>query len=204
MRTNTPAEAQILALIDAPAEAMGYRIVRVRLMGLKRKRLQIMAERLSDGHMGIDDCGRLSRTLSPIFDEADPIKGEFDLEVSSPGIDRPLMRVEDFERFVGHDAKLELVGMIDGRKRFRGPIDSVEGEIIRVRVEDALYDVPFSALSEARLVLTDRLIAEDLKRAKHAADTDTNEDEAEEAEPAPSRAGAREPQKTKAKTRAKP
>ncbi|HRO04028.1 MAG TPA: ribosome maturation factor RimP, partial [Terricaulis sp.] len=97
----------MIALIEPTAEQLGYRIVRVRLSGNRRKRLQIMAERVSDGQMAVEDCERLSRAISPIFDLEDPIQGEFDLELSSPGIDRPLMRVEDFERFVGYDAKLE-------------------------------------------------------------------------------------------------
>ena len=104
--------------------------MRVRLSGQRRKRLQIMAERLSDGQMSVDDCARLSRALSPVFDLEDPIPGEFDLEVSSPGIDRPLMRIEDFERFIGHEAKLETAAMIDGRRRFKGVIAGVEGDVI--------------------------------------------------------------------------
>lgn len=152
------------------ATDLGYRLVRVRVSGNRRKRLQIMAERISDGDMNVDDCGRLSRAVSSAFDLDDPIDGEYDLEVSSPGIDRPLMRIEDFERFKGHEAKVEALGMIEGRKRFKGVIAGVEGDEIRLALPeggDASFKI--SALSDARLVLTDKLIQEDLRRAKAAA-----------------------------------
>ena len=168
LRATNPAEERIVALIEPTAVGLGYRIVRVRLSGNRRKRLQIMAERLSDGHMGIEDCERFSRAISPVFDLEDPVQGEFDLEVSSPGIDRPLMRIEDFERFAGYDAKLETAAMIDGRRRFKGVIASVAGEVITLATEQGDVQLPFSALSDARLVLTDRLIELDLKRAKAA------------------------------------
>lgn len=127
-----------------------------------------MAERVSDGQMGIDDCGRLSRALSPVFDLEDPVQGEYDLEISSPGIDRPLMRTEDFERFIGHEAKVETAAMIDNRRRWRGMIKAVEGDEIVLATDTGDTRLKFSALSEARLVLTDRLIEEDLKRARDA------------------------------------
>ncbi len=178
MRATNPVEAKIIALVEPTATELGYRLVRVRVMGLRRKRMQIMAERISDGYMGIADCSRLSRAVSPILDEADPLKGDYDLEMSSPGIDRPLMRIEDFERFSGYEAKLETAGMIDGRKRFKGVLAGVDGETIRITLEEGEARIPFSALADARLVLTDRLIEEDLKRAKAA----EKEDAAREAE----------------------
>lgn len=156
----------MIALIEPEAARLGYRIVRVRLSGNRRKRLQIMGERLSDGQMGIDDCGRLSRAISVALDEGDPIQGEYDLEVSSPGIDRPLMRPEDFARFLGHEAKLETAAMIDGRRRWKGAIKAVEGDTITLAMDGGEARLKFSALSDARLVLTDKLIEEDLKRAK--------------------------------------
>src|SRR5690606_33435063 len=122
LRATNPVEERVIALIEPTAAELGYRIVRVRLSGNRRKRLQVMAERVSDGQMGIDDCSRLSRALSPVFDLEDPVQGEYDLEISSPGIDRPLIRLEDFERYVGHEAKLETAAMIDGRRRFKGVI----------------------------------------------------------------------------------
>lgn len=176
MRASNPVEERIVALIEPTAETLGYRLVRVRVSGNRRKTLQIMAERISDGEMGIEDCGRLSRALSPVLDLQDPIQGEYSLEISSPGIDRPLIRLEDFARFVGHEAKVETAAMIDGRKRFKGVIAGVDGDEIRLTTPEG-DEVRFkiSALSEARLVLTDRLIQEDLKRAKAAESAEQTE-----------------------------
>jgi ribosome maturation factor RimP len=169
LRATNPVEERVIALIEPTAAGLGFRIVRVRVSGNRRKRLQIMAERISDGEMGIDDCSRLSRALSPVFDLDDPIPGgEYDLEVSSPGIDRPLMRIEDFERFKGHVAKLETAAMIEGQRRFKGDIAGIEGDVIVLATEQGETRLNFSALSDARLVLTDKLIEEDLKRAKAA------------------------------------
>ncbi len=168
LRAVNPAEERVIALIEPTAEQLGYRIVRVRLSGNRRKRLQIMAERISDGHMAVEDCERLSRAISPIFDLEDPIQGEFDLELSSPGIDRPLMRIEDFERFAGYDAKLETAAPIENQRRFKGVIAGVAGEAITLTTERGDVILKFSQLSDARLVLTDRLIELDLKRAKAA------------------------------------
>jgi ribosome maturation factor RimP len=171
-------EERVIALIEPTAQGLGYRIVRVRVSGNRRKRLQIMAERVSDGEMGIDDCSRLSRALSPVFDLEDPIQGEYDLEISSPGIDRPLMRIEDFERFQGHQAKLELAAMNDNQRRYKGVISAVEGDVIVLETEQGEARLKFGQLSDARLVLTDKLIAEDLKRAKAAeAAAEDNTDE---------------------------
>ena len=160
----------MIALAEPTAHDLGYRLVRVRVSGNRRKTLQIMAERLSDGDMGLDDCTELSRALSALFDVQDPMPDEYDLQVSSPGIDRPLMRIEDFQRFLGHEAKLETVAMIDGRRRFKGVISAANGDSVQLKLPDAEVEVslPFSSLSDARLVLTDRLIAEDLKRSKAA------------------------------------
>ncbi len=168
LRATNPVEERVIALIEPTASELGYRIVRVRLSGNRRKRLQIMAERASDGLMGVDDCARLSRALSPVFDLEDPVQGEYDLEISSPGIDRPLMRIEDFERFIGYAAKLETAAMIDGQRRFKGEIASVEGDVIVLATEQGEARLHFGQLADARLVLTDRLIEEDLKRAKAA------------------------------------
>ena len=168
LRATNPVEERVIALVEPTADGLGYRLVRVRLSGNRRKRLQIMAERVSDGQMTVDDCSRLSRAVSSVLDLEDPIKDEYDLEVSSPGIDRPLMRLEDFERFNGHVARLETAAMIDGRRRFKGEIAGVEGDVIVLHTEGGQVRLQFSALSDARLVMTDRLIEEDLKRAKAA------------------------------------
>jgi ribosome maturation factor RimP len=169
LRATNPVEERIIALVEPTAAQLGFRIVRVRVSGNRRKTLQIMAERVSDGLMSVEDCGRLSRAISPMFDLEDPLPGEFSLEISSPGIDRPLIRLEDFERFTGFEAKIETAAMIDGRKRFKGEIAGVDGDEIRLRTpEGDELRFKFSALSEARLVLTDKLIADDLRRAKAA------------------------------------
>lgn len=168
LRATNPVEERVIALIEPTAAGLGYRIVRVRLSGNRRKRLQIMGERVSDGEMGIDDCTKLSRALAPVFDLDDPVDGEYDLEISSPGIDRPLMRIEDFERFKGHEAKLETVMMTDNQRRFKGVISAVEGDVIVLATDQGETRLKFGQLADARLVLTDRLIAEDLKRAKAA------------------------------------
>ncbi|MES1198915.1 MAG: ribosome maturation factor RimP [Pseudomonadota bacterium] len=169
MRASNPAEERVIALIEPAAEELGYRIVRVRLLGNRRKTLQIMAERQSDGLFGADDCRALSRAIAVPLE---PVEYET-LEVSSPGIDRPLMRLEDFARFAGHEAKVETVAMIDNRKRFRGTIAGVDGDEVRLKLPEG-DEVRFklAAISDARLVLTDRLIEEDLRRAKTAAEQD--------------------------------
>lgn len=170
MRASNPIEERVLELIEPDAAAMGYRIVRARLSGLKRKRLQIMAERASDGLMDLDDCEQLSHAVSALLDAHDPIQGEYDLELSSPGIDRPLVRIEDFARFAGHEAKLETIAMIEGRRRFKGALLAPEGERVRIAIDGENFEIPFSQLADARLVLTERLIQEDLKRSKAAAE----------------------------------
>lgn len=153
--------------IIAPAvEAAGYRLVRLRLIGTKRKTLQIMAER-ADGLMDVEDCARLSRALSEFLDREDPIEGEYDLEVSSPGIDRPLTRITDFARWAGHEAKVELVAPDEsGRRRFKGMLLGLDGNDVVLDVAGTRMKFPFRNVAEAKLVLTDKLIAEDLKARK--------------------------------------
>jgi ribosome maturation factor RimP len=142
------------------AEAAGYEIVRLRLMGgSESRRLQIMAER-PDGEMDIDDCAKLSRAISEVMDAADPIAGEYLLEVSSPGIDRPLTRLADFEHYEGYEARLELDRLAEGRKRFKGVLAGVEGDQVAIDLEgeDQTAMVPFAWIAEAKLVLTDELM----------------------------------------------
>jgi ribosome maturation factor RimP len=149
-------------------EAAGFRLVRLRMMGGKVKTLQIMAER-EDGTMNVDDCAELSAALSDFFEaEPDAIPGEFNLEISSPGIDRPLTRLKDFLRWAGHEAKIEANVMIDGRKRFRGILKGLEGSDVVLEAGKQTIVLPFGAIAEAKLVLTDKLIEEDLK-AREAA-----------------------------------
>jgi ribosome maturation factor RimP len=156
-----------LDVLLAPAvEAAGYRLVRLRVMGAKQKTLQVMAER-PDGSMNVDDCASLSRALSQVLEAADPISDEFVLEVSSPGIDRPLTREEDFVRFAGHDIRVEMTHGVNGRRRFKGVLAGVDGHdvMMDVKGENGTERVrlPFGDISDAKLVLTDRLIQESLK-----------------------------------------
>jgi ribosome maturation factor RimP len=169
--------ARIAAIAAPVLEGLGYRLVRVRVSGLSGCTVQIMAER-PDGTMTIDDCEAVSRALSPVFDVEDPIDRAYRLEISSPGIDRPLVRRSDFARYAGHVVKVEMAMPIDGRRRFRGVLLGVEGDAARIRRDDAgpgeAADVvlPIEEMTEARLVLTDALVAESLKRGKAAAGPD--------------------------------
>jgi ribosome maturation factor RimP len=170
--------ARIAAIAAPVLEGLGYRLVRVRVSGLSGCTIQIMAER-PDGTMTIDDCEAVSRALSPVFDVEDPIDRAYRLEISSPGIDRPLVRRSDFARYAGHVVKVEMAMPIDGRRRFRGVLLGVEGNAARIRRDDAgpgeAADVvlPIEDMTEARLVLTDALVAESLKRSKAAARQDS-------------------------------
>jgi ribosome maturation factor RimP len=153
--------------IIAPAvEAAGYRLVRLRLMGGKRKTLQVMAER-ADGTMNVEDCARLSRSLSAFLEREDPIEGEYVLEVSSPGIDRPLTRITDFARWAGHEARIELKAPDPAsRKRFKGLLLGLDGSDILLEVEGARLSFSQANIAEAKLVLTEKLVEEDLKSRK--------------------------------------
>lgn len=150
---------KIRGLIEPAAQAMGYEIVRVRLFGGGDKTLQVMAER-ADGTMSIEDCAELSRAISPILDVADPIASEYRLEVSSPGIDRPLTRAKDFSRWAGHEAKIELDRAVNGRKRFKGVLRGLQGDAALLELEDTHETValPLADMGEAKLVLTDELL----------------------------------------------
>lgn len=181
--------AALKALIEPAVEAAGFAPVRVALFEKPRLTLQVMAEDPATGQMTIDQCASLSRRLSLVLDAADPIDGEYSLEVSSPGIDRPLTRLADFGRWVGHVARLELSEAvpIDGatRKRFQGPLLGIAGEDVRINAEGVgPIALPFAALASAKLVLTDALIA-----ATGALSTEGAEDFEEEAadEPAAQR-----------------
>lgn len=164
--------ARVAAIAEPVLAGLGYRIVRVRISGLSGCTVQIMAER-PDGTMTIDDCEAASRALSPVLDVADPVDRAYRLEVSSPGIDRPLVRRSDFDRYAGHLAKIEMDAPIEGRRRFRGVLLGTEGEAARLRCEDMANEaadvvLPIGDMAEARLVLTDALVAESLRRGKAA------------------------------------
>ena len=161
------AMTQLESLLAPAVEAEGYRLVRLRLISGKRKTLQIMAER-ADGRMDVDDCAKLSRALSQVLDSReDAIEGEYLLEVSSPGIDRPLTRLTDYARWAGHEARIELVAPdATGRKRFRGKLLGLDGSDVAIEAEGSRFTFPFRAIAEAKLVLTDALIQEDLRARK--------------------------------------
>ena len=158
--------ARIAALAEPVLAGLGYRLVRVRISGFAGCTVQVMAER-SDGTMTIEDCELASRALSPVFDVADPVEGSYRLEISSPGIDRPLVRRSDFDRYAGHIAQIEMQVPIEGRSRFRGELSGTEGEYARIRC-DAASDtlLRIDDMMEAKLVLTDALISEALRKSK--------------------------------------
>lgn len=152
---------RIYELVRPTAESLGYALVRVQVSGRQRVRLQIMAERADDQPMMVDDCATLSRALSAVLDIDDPIGSAYTLEVSSPGIDRPLVRLADFDRFAGLEARIELARPIDGRRRFRGRLLGTRGQAVRLAVEgqEQEIEVPHADIQRAKLVLTDELLA---------------------------------------------
>jgi ribosome maturation factor RimP len=172
---ETGADLRVARIVEPVAEDMGFRLVRVRMTG---KTLQIMAER-PDGSFSIEDCEKLSRAISPLLDIEDPIRGKYALEVSSPGIDRPLVRPSDFESWSGHEAKIEMTAPLAGRKRFRGILEGfLDGEV-RLFLpaeakdsEDVLIGLPFSEIGSAKLVMTDHLIEASQQNSKPGAASD--------------------------------
>nr|WP_293949641.1 ribosome maturation factor RimP [Sneathiella sp.] len=151
-------------MIMPPLHDMGYELVRVRLTGSEKKVLQIMAEK-ADGTMTIDGCAEVSEIVSALLDVEDPISGAYDLEVSSPGIDRPLTREKDFERWAGFEAKVELEQAVDGQRRYRGKLLGLKDGIVRMQADDGSHvELPFSDVRKAKLILTDELIAASMRR----------------------------------------
>ena len=165
--------ARVAAVAEPVIEQLGYRLVRIRVSAAEGCTVQIMAER-PDGTMTVDDCEAVSRALSPVLDVADPIDRAYRLEISSPGIDRPLVRKSDFERYAGHIVRIETAIPFDGRKRFRGVLVGTDGDGARIRRDDAAEGeaaevlLPIDDMSEAKLVLTDDLVTEALRREKSA------------------------------------
>lgn len=167
---ETGLAAQVAAVIEPVLDSSGFRLVRVTVTGREGKIVQVMAERL-DGTMTIGDCQAASRELSPVLDVHDPIADSYRLEVSSPGIDRPLVRPSDFDDWSGYEAKIELSETIDGRKRFRGVLEGFKDGEIRIELDldqvgRTVIGLPIALVAEAKLVLTDELIREALHRAK--------------------------------------
>lgn len=166
---ETGLAARVAAIVEPVVEDLGYRLVRVRVTGTNGCTVQIMAER-PDGTMNVSDCEAVSRAVSPALDVDDPIDRAYHLEISSPGIDRPLVRAGDFIRWAGYEAKVEMAAPVAGRKRFRGFVEGVDGEMALLRLPDApegaepVARLPLADIGEARLVLTDELIRESLRR----------------------------------------
>lgn len=166
--TETGLDARVAHIVAPAINELGFRLVRVLVSGRDGCTVQIMAER-PDGTMTVEDCEAISRTVAPILDVEDPIDRAYRLEVSSPGIDRPLVRRSDFERWAGHVAKVELARPVAGRKRFRGTLLGVSGEATRLKLEDAPEGevlLPLADIEEAKLMLTDDLIEATLRDTK--------------------------------------
>jgi ribosome maturation factor RimP len=163
--------ARVASIAEPVIEQLGYRLVRVKVSGSEGCTVQIMAER-PDGTMAVEDCETISRALSPVLDLADPIERAYRLEISSPGIDRPLVRKSDFDRYAGHLVKIETEIPVNGRKRFRGQLLGTEGEAVRIHADDSKDEpeilLPIGEMSEAKLVLTDELVTQALRREKAA------------------------------------
>jgi ribosome maturation factor RimP len=187
--TETGVAAQVAAIAEPVVQDLGFRLVRVKLSGLNGCTVQIMAER-EDGTMTVEDCEAVSRALSPVLDLEDPVERAYNLEVSSPGIDRPLVRVQDFERWTGYEAKIEMAAPVAGRKRFRGVIRGVMGDAVNLELpdvkegEERLVRLPLSDLADARLVLTDELVRESLRRGSASQPEADQTDDVSERKPA--------------------
>ncbi len=173
--TENGVAGRIAAIVEPVIEQLGYRLVRVRVTGSNGCTVQIMAER-PDGTMGVEECESVSRAVSPALDVEEPVATAYNLEVSSPGIDRPLVRASDFERWAGHDARVEMAVPALGRKRYRGFLRGVAGTSARIELPDVadeaarFVSLPITDMAEARLVLTDALIAESIRRGKDGLD----------------------------------
>ena len=156
-------EQRIEEIIEPAVQGLGFEVVRVQLSGNHNPRLQIMAEPIVGDNMTIDHCATISRTVSAILDVDDPIGDAYTLEVSSPGLDRPLMKIRDFERFAGFEARIETNEAVDGRKRFRGRLGGVEGENITIEVDGEDMSIPHLLVLRAKLLVTnDLLTAQDV------------------------------------------
>jgi ribosome maturation factor RimP len=166
---KTAMDRRLADIVGPVIEGMGFELVRIRLMGGNTRTLQIMADK-PDGGIEVDDCGEISIAVSAVLDVEDPVEENYILEVSSPGIDRPLTRLKDFEMWKGWEARIETSELVDGRRRFKGTLGGVEGEEVLIQIEDAgetvVIGLQFDWLADAKLILTDELIAEMLKQKK--------------------------------------
>lgn len=168
---KTPMDRRLAEIVAPVIEDLGFELVRLRLQGGRSATLQIMADRPAGvpgapGGIEVDDCGLISTAVSATLDVEDPIEDAYTLEVSSPGIDRPLTRLKDFDAWAGHEARLETTELIDGRRRFKGPLAGTEGDEVLIEVEEGTIGLRFEWLSDAKLILTDELIREVLRARK--------------------------------------
>ncbi len=180
---KTAIDRRLADIVQPVIEGMGFELVRIRLMGGQRRILQIMADK-PEGGIDVDDCGRISTGVSAVLDVEDPLEDAYVLEVSSPGIDRPLTRLKDFDVWQGWEARIETTELIDGRRKFRGTLQGTEGEEVLIEIEDkgapVTIGLRFDWLSDAKLILTDDLIAEMLRQKKAAGIDPAQFDEIEE------------------------
>jgi len=172
---TTPLENRLSEIVAPVTEAEGFELVRLRVTGSRNKTLQVMAER-PDGTMTAEDCAKLSRAISPALEADDPIDDPYTLEVSSPGIDRPLTRLKDYERWEGFEAKIELTQAVENQKRYKGTLAGVEGEdvLFDIEGEEETAVIPFALIASGKLLLTDDLVTESLRRAKGAGNAPDN------------------------------
>jgi ribosome maturation factor RimP len=167
-------DRRLAEIITPVIEDMGYELVRVRLMTGKASTLQVMADK-PEGGIEVDDCAKISTAIGAILDVEDPIIDEYALEVSSPGIDRPLTRLKDFANFEGYEAKIETDDLIDGRRRFKGELAGIEGDEVLINIEEGTVGLKFEWLTDAKLILTDELIKEMLRQRKATGAIDENQ-----------------------------
>jgi ribosome maturation factor RimP len=183
---KTAIDRRLAGIVGPVIEGLGFELVRIRLMGGRTRILQIMADR-PDGGIEVDDCATISTAVSAVLDVEDPIEENYVLEVSSPGIDRPLTRLKDFDMWEGYEARIETTELIDGRRRFKGVLAGTEGDEVLIELEEGgetfTIGLKFDWLSDAKLILTDELIAEMLRQRKAAGIIDeTQFDEIEESD----------------------
>lgn len=172
---------QIAEMIEASLNDLGYDLVRVKYTPSSNSVLQIMAERRDEAEMTVDDCELISHTVSALMDVADPIKSAYNLEVSSPGLDRPLTRLSDFERFAGEQAKIDLIAPQNGRKRFSGIVRGAAGDKVRLETTEGVVELPFAAINSAKLEITEEMLREVMRQqAQRAKAQDQSNDENEE------------------------
>jgi len=166
VKDNFNVETKVTDLLNPTLKAMGYRLVRVRMAGSQNKTMQVMAERVDEVNMTVEDCALISREVSNILDVANPVEDAYSLEISSPGIDRPLVCPSDYDRYSGFDAKIEMVNTINGRKRFKGQLLGMKNNLVRICIEEGTAELPFEDIRRAKLTLSDEMFVVATKSAE--------------------------------------